>query len=84
MSKSNSSTGGGGGGEVKVSDVLVLDEYNVIADYKKSARGEASISLGQTVEVVEKNENGWWFISQDDTGEKGWVPATYLEPVCRS
>ena len=82
MSKSNSSKDGAGT-EVQVSDVLVLDEYTVIADYKKSAKGEASISVGQTVEVVEKKENGWWFISQDDTGEKGWVPATYLEAVSR-
>ena len=30
-------------------------------------------------EVVEKSENGWWFVSAEGGLESGWVPATYLD-----
>uniref|UniRef100_A0A671K2Q0 SH3 and PX domain-containing protein 2B-like n=1 Tax=Sinocyclocheilus anshuiensis TaxID=1608454 RepID=A0A671K2Q0_9TELE len=38
---------------------------------------EISLYVGQVVEVIEKNESGWWFVSTEDA--QGWVPATCLE-----
>lgn len=41
-----------------ISDPIVLDQYIVIADYEKQKNSECSISAGQIVEVIDKNENG--------------------------
>eukprot|EP00039_Didymoeca_costata_P028237 m.20433 g.20433 ORF g.20433 m.20433 type:complete len:719 (+) comp6846_c0_seq1:259-2415(+) len=67
--------------EVSVGDVLLLDQYRVIADYKKQNRQELSVKADQIVEVIEKNENGWWFVQLEDGCEKGFVPGTFLESL---
>ena len=41
---------------------------------------EISLRMGSVVEVVDKNENGWWLV-QNEEGQTGWAPAGYLEPV---
>jgi hypothetical protein len=64
-----------------VTQPLVLDQYRVLAAYKKTNRNEVDVRQGDVVEVVEKNPNGWWFINVDDA--QGWVPATHLEPLER-
>uniref|UniRef100_A0AAQ4Q1F0 SH3 and PX domains 2B n=1 Tax=Gasterosteus aculeatus aculeatus TaxID=481459 RepID=A0AAQ4Q1F0_GASAC len=58
-------------------DPLFLDQYVAVTDYEKAESSEVSLHVGQVVEVIEKNESGWWFISSDDA--QGWVPATCLE-----
>eukprot|EP00058_Branchiostoma_floridae_P018304 XP_002603793.1 hypothetical protein BRAFLDRAFT_86624 [Branchiostoma floridae] len=60
-----------------ISEPLLLDQYIVIADYEKSQPTEMSVKAGTTVDVIEKNENGWWFVTVED--EQGWVPATFLD-----
>ena len=37
---------------------MVLDRYVAIADYDKQKKNECSLTAGQTVEVVDKNQNG--------------------------
>lgn len=64
----------------EISDPILLERYVAIADYEKQKKNECSLMAGQTVEVVDKNQNGWWFVNVDDFHE-GWVPATYLEPL---
>uniref|UniRef100_A0A3Q1JNN1 SH3 and PX domains 2B n=1 Tax=Anabas testudineus TaxID=64144 RepID=A0A3Q1JNN1_ANATE len=59
------------------SDPLLLDQYVAVTDYEKQESSEISLHVGQVVEVIEKNESGWWFVSSDDA--QGWVPATCLE-----
>lgn len=59
----------------------MLDQYRVLATYKKTGRSEVDVKEGDIVEVVEKNTNGWWFVNIDDA--QGWLPATYLEPLDR-
>uniref|UniRef100_S4RFV7 SH3 and PX domains 2Aa n=1 Tax=Petromyzon marinus TaxID=7757 RepID=S4RFV7_PETMA len=49
-----------------------------VADYERQQGGEISLHAGQPVEVIEKSETGWWFVSSSD--EQGWVPASFLEP----
>ena len=37
---------------------LILERYVAIADYEKQKKHECSVKAGQTVEVIDKNENG--------------------------
>lgn len=62
-----------------ISDPILLQQFIVIANFKKSERSQVSLAAGDTVEVIEKHENGWWFVSIED--EQGWAPSSYLEPV---
>ncbi|XP_065590644.1 SH3 and PX domain-containing protein 2B isoform X4 [Cyrtonyx montezumae] len=58
-------------------DPLVLEQYVVVANYQKQESSEISLCVGQLVDIIEKNESGWWFVSTSE--EQGWVPATCLE-----
>ncbi|XP_023659309.2 SH3 and PX domain-containing protein 2B isoform X3 [Paramormyrops kingsleyae] len=64
-------------GDSASADPLLLDQYVAVTDYEKQESSEISLHVGQMVEVIEKNESGWWFVSSDDA--QGWVPATCLE-----
>nr|XP_029527623.1 SH3 and PX domain-containing protein 2B-like isoform X1 [Oncorhynchus nerka] len=64
-------------GDSSAADPLLLDQYVAVTDYEKQESSEISLHVGQTVEVIEKNESGWWFVSSDEA--QGWVPATCLE-----
>ncbi|XP_069828410.1 SH3 and PX domain-containing protein 2B [Dendropsophus ebraccatus] len=65
------------GADSTSADPLVLDQYVVVAAYDKQESTEISLRVGQVVDIIEKNESGWWFVSTAD--EQGWVPATCLE-----
>ncbi|XP_031695355.1 SH3 and PX domain-containing protein 2A isoform X3 [Anarrhichthys ocellatus] len=58
------------------SDPMLLDQYVVVASYEKQEPAEISLQAGEVVDVIEKSESGWWFVSTAE--EQGWVPATYL------
>ncbi|XP_044521478.1 SH3 and PX domain-containing protein 2A isoform X1 [Gracilinanus agilis] len=66
----------GGGADVN-SEPMILEQYVVVSNYKKQENAELSLQAGEVVDVIEKNESGWWFVSTSE--EQGWVPATYLE-----
>ncbi|XP_062422541.1 SH3 and PX domain-containing protein 2A-like isoform X2 [Pungitius pungitius] len=70
----------GGSGKRKsgldASDPMLLDQYVVVASYAKQEPAEISLQAGEVVDVIEKSESGWWFVSTAE--EQGWVPATYL------
>ncbi|EDO39299.1 predicted protein, partial [Nematostella vectensis] len=57
---------------------ILLEQYVVITDYKKTQQKDLNLRAGNVVDVIQKNEHGWWFVDLD--GELGWVPASYLEP----
>ncbi|XP_078087240.1 SH3 and PX domain-containing protein 2B isoform X1 [Mustelus asterias] len=65
------------GGDGASADQFFLDQYVAVTNYDKQESTEISLYQGQVVEVIEKNESGWWFVSTAD--EQGWVPATCLE-----
>lgn len=65
------------GSDLTSVDPMVLEQYVVVADYQKQESSEISLSVGQVVDIIEKNESGWWFVSTAE--EQGWVPATCLE-----
>ncbi|CAL9685402.1 unnamed protein product [Knipowitschia caucasica] len=64
-------------GDSPTVDPLLLDQYVAVTDYEKQESSEISLCVGQVVEVIEKNESGWWFVSTEEA--QGWVPATCLE-----
>jgi hypothetical protein len=64
----------------EISGPMILERYVAVADYEKQKKNECSLTAGQMVEVIDKNQNGWWFVSLDNFNE-GWVPATYLDPL---
>ncbi|KAN0134867.1 P-loop containing nucleoside triphosphate hydrolase protein [Lactarius tabidus] len=41
--------------------------------------GEVSLVKDDLVELVEKDENGWWLVKKD--GAEGWAPSNYMELV---
>ncbi|XP_030643262.1 SH3 and PX domain-containing protein 2A [Chanos chanos] len=57
-----------------------MNVFVVTANYNRQEKTEISLKAGQRVEVIEKNESGWWFVSTAE--EQGWVPATYLISPC--
>uniref|UniRef100_A0A671QM33 SH3 and PX domain-containing protein 2A n=1 Tax=Sinocyclocheilus anshuiensis TaxID=1608454 RepID=A0A671QM33_9TELE len=59
------------------SEPMVLEQYMVVANYERQENSEISLKVGETVDVIEKSESGWWFVSTAE--EQGWVPATYLD-----
>ena len=38
---------------------MLLEQFVAVADYTKQKNNECSLSAGQTVEVIDKNDNGW-------------------------
>ncbi|TRZ01433.1 hypothetical protein DNTS_013436 [Danionella cerebrum] len=54
--------------------------YVSIADYRGDEE-TMGFSEGTSLEVLEKNPNGWWYCQVLDglQGRKGWVPSNYLE-----
>lgn len=41
--------------------------------------GEMSMKKDDLLELVEKDDNGWWLVKKD--GTEGWAPSNYLELV---
>uniref|UniRef100_A0A3B1JBL7 SH3 and PX domain-containing protein 2A n=1 Tax=Astyanax mexicanus TaxID=7994 RepID=A0A3B1JBL7_ASTMX len=56
---------------------MVLEQFVAVATYERQENSEISLRAGETVDVIEKSESGWWFVSTAE--EQGWVPATYLD-----
>lgn len=46
------------GGDLASVDPMVLEQYVVVADYQKQESSEISLSVGQVVDIIEKNESG--------------------------
>ncbi|RCH95186.1 class II myosin [Rhizopus azygosporus] len=54
-----------------------LPQYKAIYPFKSEEQGEIAFEKGDLLEIVEKDENGWWLAKKD--GIEGWVPSNYLE-----
>lgn len=57
---------------------LSTNTYTVISAFKADQESELSIQEGDTVEVLEKPEGGWWMAKLGS--REGWVPTDYLTP----
>lgn len=64
---------------VQISGPVVFEQFEVICDYKKKNKNDISLTAGDVVDVIEKNDYGWWLVDRD--GELGWAPASHLEPT---
>ena len=53
------------------------DSYVVACDYEGGNDGGISLKEGQSVEVLEKNADGWWYVKA--SAKEGWAPSTFLE-----
>jgi len=49
--------------------------YVTIASY--SAEGALNFEEGVEVEVIQKKDDGWWFVCINN--EEGWAPSTYID-----
>ncbi|XP_077413702.1 NADPH oxidase organizer 1a [Vanacampus margaritifer] len=52
--------------------------YTVTKSYKSTKGDEITVSIGASVEVLQKSENGWWLIRHK--GKAGYIPSMYLKP----
>ncbi|KAA8594540.1 hypothetical protein FQN60_011675 [Etheostoma spectabile] len=55
------------------------EKYMTIQPHTSQGKDEVSFEKGVTVEVIQKNLEGWWYIRY--LGKEGWAPASYLKKV---
>lgn len=65
------------GSDLTLVDPVVLEQYVVVAGCQRQESSEMSLSVGQVVNTIEKNESGWWFISTAE--EQSRVSTACLE-----
>lgn len=51
--------------------------YVTIADYIGAESNSLSFKEGESVQVLEKSEEGWWYVNIKN--KEGWVPSTFIE-----
>ena len=55
-----------------------LRTATALAPYTARSANELSMASGEIVLVIEESPNGWTKVSSKQTGQAGWVPATYI------
>ncbi|KAL2086742.1 hypothetical protein ACEWY4_017801 [Coilia grayii] len=55
------------------------EKYVTVQPYTSQGKDEIGFEKGVTVEVIQKNLEGWWFIRYQ--GKEGWAPASYLRKM---
>nr|XP_047128266.1 SH3 and PX domain-containing protein 2B-like isoform X2 [Hydra vulgaris] len=60
-------------------DPSPLEQYIAIESFEKTERNQVALKMGDVVDVIEKCDNGWWFVSIEN--EQGWAPGSFLEPL---
>ncbi|KAG0365135.1 class II myosin [Gamsiella multidivaricata] len=53
--------------------------YKAVYNFESQDAGEVSFVKDDLMEILEKDENGWWLAKKD--GKEGWVPSNYLVEV---
>ncbi|EIW86978.1 myosin class I heavy chain [Coniophora puteana RWD-64-598 SS2] len=53
--------------------------YKAKFAFEDAQEGEMNLKKDDIVELVEKDNNGWWLVKKD--GQEGWAPNNYLELV---
>lgn len=52
--------------------------YVALSDYRAQGfNGGLSVDKGESVHIIEKSPNGWWYCKIGD--KEGWVPSSYIE-----
>ncbi|CAO3653052.1 unnamed protein product [Cunninghamella blakesleeana] len=52
-------------------------QYKAIYPFQSAEEGEITFQKGDILEILEKDENGWWLAKFKN--KEGWVPSNYLE-----
>ncbi|KAF8978612.1 class II myosin [Entomortierella lignicola] len=53
--------------------------YKALYNFDSEDSGEVSFVKDDLMEILEKDDNGWWLAKKD--GKEGWVPSNYLVEV---
>ncbi|KAG0301227.1 class II myosin [Dissophora globulifera] len=53
--------------------------YKAVYNFDSQDDGEVSFVKDDLLEILQKDENGWWLAKKD--GKEGWVPSNYLVEV---
>ncbi|KAK9768594.1 class II myosin [Basidiobolus ranarum] len=54
--------------------------FKAIYDFNTGGDGEMGLKKDEIMEIVEKDDNGWWLAKKED-GSEGWVPSNYLVEI---
>ncbi|RDD42341.1 SH3 and PX domain-containing protein 2B [Trichoplax sp. H2] len=55
------------------------ESYRVLYEFSKTFNGTIDVKESELVNVIEKNEDGWWLVRRGS--DEGFVPGNYLEAV---
>lgn len=60
----------------------LFDKCTVLVDYEKTGDGELTITAGEAVTVLKKEDNGWWLVDRStaESHQIGYVPGAFLKP----
>ncbi|EEH46923.2 myosin-1 [Paracoccidioides brasiliensis Pb18] len=57
------------------------DTAKVLYDFNSERTNELSIRVGEIVQIMAKEGNGWWLCMNTTTSAQGWAPEAYLEEI---
>ncbi|XP_041644770.1 nephrocystin-1 isoform X3 [Cheilinus undulatus] len=52
--------------------------YTVLSDFKGEQEGDLSVQRGEVLRIIRRTADGWW-LAQNNKGNRGVVPRTYLK-----
>ncbi|EXJ56809.1 myosin-1 [Cladophialophora yegresii CBS 114405] len=50
-------------------------------DFNSPNANELSIKAGEVIEILQKENNGWWLCKNPRTDAQGWTPSAYVEEI---
>ncbi|XP_033115829.1 nephrocystin-1-like [Anneissia japonica] len=56
----------------------LMDLFEAVCDYNAEQDGDLSFKVGDILTIINTREDGWW-TAEDEEGNKGLVPSTYLK-----
>ncbi|XP_071962380.1 nephrocystin-1-like isoform X2 [Antedon mediterranea] len=55
-----------------------MDLFEAVCDYRAEQEGDLSFKVGDVLTIIKTREDGWW-TAEDEEGNRGLVPSTYLK-----
>ena len=52
--------------------------FSAIANHSSEEANELSLCEGDSLELVQTGDEGWWFMKNIATKKEGWTPSSYL------
>ncbi|KAI8979236.1 P-loop containing nucleoside triphosphate hydrolase protein [Mycotypha africana] len=56
-------------------------QFKALYPFQSQQPGEIAFEKDDVLDIIEKNENGWWLARTVKNGVEGWVPSNYLEKI---